>query len=135
MSTKGSYFKAIREQMHLSQEELARKMGTTRGTLVNLENGRTKIVTGSVLDFCKATGVSLLEVIDACYPTDGGGLLREDTQYKELLKHTVDEYEERLAAKARELKEKDERFSILQETVRAQRKLIDFYEQASDKKV
>ncbi len=120
--------------MHLSQEELARKMGTARGTVVNLESGRTKIITDSVLRFCEATGVTILDVVAACYPGESGSLLREDTQYKELLKHTVDEYEARLSAKMREIREKDEKYAILQETVRAQRKLIDFYEQPSDKK-
>ena len=43
-----SYFKRIQKQMGVSQSEMAEMMGVARGTLVNLENGKTEIVTGSV---------------------------------------------------------------------------------------
>ncbi|MBP5566228.1 MAG: helix-turn-helix transcriptional regulator [Bacteroidales bacterium] len=130
----GSYFKKIRKEMHYSQEELAERMGVTRGTYINLEAGKTKIVTDSVLKFCQATGISLLEVIQACYPEFCSTLLREDAQYKQLLKQTVDEYEDRLTAKNEELKQKEQMYTLLQETVKTQRKLIEFYEQPSAKK-
>ena len=129
-----SFFKKIRKEMHLSQEEIAGRMGVTRGTYINLESGKTQIVTDSVLKFCQATGISLLEVVQACYPEYCSTLLREDAQYKELLKQTVDEYEDRLEAKNRELKQKEELYALLQETANAQRKLIEFYEHPSGKK-
>ena len=129
-----SFFKKIRREMHLSQEELAGRMGITRGTYINLESGKTQIVTDSVLKFCQATGISLLEVIQACYPEYCSTLLREDAHYKELLKQTVNEYEDRLAAKNEELRQKEELYSLLQETAKTQRKLIEFYEHPSDKK-
>ena len=40
-----SYFKRIQKQMGVSQSEMAEMMGVARGTLVNLENGKTEIVT------------------------------------------------------------------------------------------
>ena len=107
MSSDGSVFKKIRESLGLSQEEMARMMDSTRGTVVNLENGRTGIVTGSVLKFCQATGASLLEIITECYPEYCGDLIKEDARYKERLRRTVDEYEDRLAAKDEEIKKKD----------------------------
>lgn len=134
MSSDGSVFKKIRESLGLSQEEMARMMDSTRGTVVNLENGRTGIVTGSVLKFCQATGASLLEIITECYPEYCGDLIKEDARYKERLRQTVDEYEDRLAAKDEEIKKKDRMFALLQETALTQQKLISIYESGSGKK-
>ena len=134
MSSDGSVFKKIRESLGLSQEEMARMMDSTRGTVVNLENGRTGIVTGSVLKFCQATGASLLEIITECYPEYCGDLIKEDARYKERLRRTVDEYEDRLAAKDEEIKKKDQMYALLQETALTQQKLISIYESGSGKK-
>ena len=134
MSSDGSVFKKIRESLGLSQEEMARMMDSTRGTVVNLENGRTGIVTGSVLKFCQATGASLLEIITECYPEYCGDLIKEDSRYKERLRQTVDEYEDRLAAKDEEIKKKDQMYALLQETALTQQKLISIYESGSGKK-
>lgn len=134
MSSDGSVFRKIRESLGLSQEEMARMMDSTRGTVVNLENGRTGIVTGSVLKFCQATGASLLEIITECYPEYCGDLIKEDARYKERLRQTVDEYEDRLAAKDEEIKKKDRMFALLQETALTQQKLISIYESGSGKK-
>lgn len=134
MSSDGSVFRKIRESLGLSQEEMARMMDSTRGTVVNLENGRTGIVTGSVLKFCQATGASLLEIITECYPEYCGDLIKEDARYKERLRQTVDEYEDRLAAKDEEIKKKDQMFTLLQETALTQQKLISIYESGSGKK-
>ena len=134
MSSDGSVFKKIRESLGLSQEEMARMMDSTRGTVVNLENGRTGIVTGSVLKFCQATGASLLEIITECYPEYCGDLIKEDARYKERLRQTVDEYEDRLAAKDEEIKKKDQMYALLQETALTQQKLISIYESSSGKK-
>ena len=134
MSSDGSVFKKIRESLGLSQEEMARMMDSTRGTVVNLENGRTGIVTGSVLKFCQATGASLLEIITECYPEYCGDLIKEDARDKERLRQTVDEYEDRLAAKDEEIKKKDQMYALLQETALTQQKLISIYESGSGKK-
>ncbi len=134
MSSDGSVFRKIRESLGLSQEEMARMMDSTRGTVVNLENGRTGIVTGSVLKFCQATGASLLEIITECYPEYCGDLIKEDARYKERLRQTVDEYEDRLAAKDEEIKKKDQMYALLQETALTQQKLISIYESGSGKK-
>ena len=134
ISSDGSVFKKIRESLGLSQEEMARMMDSTRGTVVNLENGRTGIVTGSVLKFCQATGASLLEIITECYPEYCGDLIKEDARYKERLRQTVDEYEDRLAAKDEEIKKKDQMYALLQETALTQQKLISIYESGSGKK-
>ena len=133
MKTENSYFRQIREQMHLTQIELSDRMGVVRGSYVNLESGKTSVVTDSVLKFCSATGVSLLEVIEACYPDYCGSLLKEDARYKTLLQETVDEYEKRLEAKNEEISNLREKFELLKDASEAQQKLLRFYEQPSAK--
>ena len=134
MTGEQTYFRRIREEMRLTQNELADRMGVVRGALVNLENGKTHVVTKSALAFCRATGVSLLEVIEACYPDYCDNLLKEDSHFKELLKQTVDEYENRLEAKNEEIKNLQEKYTLLQDASRAQQKLLDVYERPSGKK-
>ncbi len=128
-----SYFKKIQKQMRVSQSEMADMMGVARGTLVNLENGKTEVVTGSVLKFCKATGISLLEVMEALFPEYCGDLLKEETQHKEILRQTVNEYEDRLTAKDEEIRRQKELVQALQQTVEAQKQMIGMLERQSAK--
>ena len=128
-----SYFKKIQKQMRVSQSEMADMMGVARGTLVNLENGKTEVVTGSVLKFCGATGISLLEVMEALFPEYCGDLLKEETQHKEILRQTVNEYEDRLTAKDEEIRRQKELVQALQQTVEAQKQMIGMLERQSAK--
>ena len=132
--TEDSYFKKVRKGMHLPQIEMADRMGVARGTLVNLEDGKTEIVTASVLKFCRATGISLLEVMEALFPEYCGDLLKEETQHKEILRQTVNEYEERLTAKDEEIRRQKELVQALQQTVDAQKQMIGMLERQSAKK-
>ena len=129
-----SYFEKIRKRMHLTQTEMAGRMGMSRGTVVNLENGSITIVPDSVLNFCKATGISLLEVIEALYPEYCDNLLKEEARYKEMLSQTVNEYEDRLEEKTREINNQKELNRALQQTVDVQKQMLGMYERQSAKK-
>ena len=133
MKTDQTIFRKIREQMHLTQIAMADRMGMARGSYINLESGRTAAVTDSVLKFCEVTGVSLLEIVEDCYPQYCGSLLKEDAHYKTMLKETVDDYEKRLDAKNAEIAHLTEKFNLLKEASDAQQKLLRFYEQPSVK--
>lgn len=132
--TEDSYFKTIRKQMRLSQVEMADRMGVARGTLVNLEDGKTEVVTASVLKFCRATGISLLEVMEALFPEFCGDLLKEETQHKEILRQTVDEYEARLSEKNQEIERQKELNKALQQAFDVQKQMLGMYERQSVKK-
>lgn len=119
--------------MRLSQVEMADRMGVARGTLVNLEDGKTEVVTASVLKFCKATGISLLEVMEALFPEYCGDLLKEETQHKEILRQTVDEYEARLAEKNQEIERQKELNKALQQAFDVQKQMLGMYERQSAK--
>lgn len=131
--TKESYFEKIRNDMHLTQNDLASRMGMSRGTVVNLENGSIKVVQDSVLNFCKATGISLLEVIEALYPQYCDNLLEEEARYKEMLRQTVDEYETRLSEKNREIEHQKELNKALQQAFDVQKQMLGMYERQSAK--
>lgn len=132
--TEESYFERIRKGMHLTQNGLAERMGMTRGTVVNLENGNITIIPESVLNFCKATGASLLEVIAELYPDYCDNLLKEETQFKEMLARTVDEYEGRLTEKNEEIRRQKELNNALQQTIDVQKQMLGMYERQSAKK-
>lgn len=132
--TEDSYFKKVRKQMHLPQVEMADRMGVARGTLVNLEDGKTEIVTASVLRFCRATGISLLEVMEAVFPEYCGDLLKEETQHKEILRQTIDDYEGRLTEKDEEIRRQKELNKALQQTIDVQKQMLGMYERQSAEK-
>lgn len=120
--------------MRLTQAEMAGRMGMSRGTVVNLENGNITVVPDSVLNFCKVAGISLLEVIEALYPEFCDNLLKEEAHYKEMLRQTVDEYEARLDEKNREINNQKELNRALQQTVDVQKQMLGMYERQSAKK-
>ena len=132
--TKESYFEKVRNDMHLTQNEMADRMGMSRGTVVNLENGTIKVVQDSVLAFCKATGISLLAAIEAIYPEYCDNLLKEEAQYKEMLRRTVDEYEARLTEKNLEIEHQKELNKALQQAFDVQKQMLGMYERQSAKK-
>ncbi len=132
--TEDSYFKKVRKEMHLPQVEMADRMGVARGTLVNLEDGKTEIVTASVLKFCRVTGISLLEVMEALFPEYCGDLLKEETQHREILRQTIDEYEARLAEKNQEIERQKELNKALQQAFDVQKQMLGMYERQSVKK-
>ena len=132
--TEDSFFKKVRKEMHLPQVEMADRMGVARGTLVNLEDGKTEIVTASVLKFCRATGISLLEVMEALFPEYCGDLLKEETQHREILHQTIDEYEARLAEKNQEIERQKELNKALQQAFDVQKQMLGMYERQSVKK-
>ena len=120
--------------MRLTQAEMAGRMGMSRGTVVNLESGNITVVPDSVLNFCKVSGISLLEVIEALYPEFCDNLLKEEAHYKEMLRQTVDEYEARLDEKNREINNQKELNRALQQTVDVQKQMLGMYERQSAKK-
>lgn len=120
--------------MHLTQTEMANRMGMSRGTVVNLESGNIVVVPNSVLNFCKATGISLLEIIQALYPDYCDNLLKEEVRYKEMLRQTVDDYENRLTEKNREIENQKELNRALQQAIDVQKQMLGMYERQSAKK-
>lgn len=56
----GYKIKEVREEMKMSQEELAERSGVSRGTISALENGSTRTTTTkTLLKLAKALGVTV----------------------------------------------------------------------------
>lgn len=126
-----TYFKKIRLRMDLSQEEMADRMGISRTAYVKLENGRTRIITGSVLGFAEATGIPLAEIIAGCIPEAAGNRLGDGGGCEEKIRTLTDEYERRLEHKDGIIAEKQKIIDSQDETIRVQKQMIAMYERKS----
>lgn len=56
-------FKAARVNAQLTQDELAEKMGVSRSSVVDWENGKRMIRPAYLMLFCSITGVSEADII------------------------------------------------------------------------
>lgn len=54
----GLRIKMTREFLSITQEELAKKVGISRGSLANIEVGRQRLLLHNIEEFAKALGVS-----------------------------------------------------------------------------
>lgn len=59
----GYKVKEMRESLHLTQEELSKKSGVSRGTISSIENGDTKTTTTkTLLKLAKAMNTSIDQI-------------------------------------------------------------------------
>jgi transcriptional regulator with XRE-family HTH domain len=54
----GARIRMIRETLGLQQEELAKRIGRERTTVVNFENGKQRILVDDVEDYARALGTT-----------------------------------------------------------------------------
>ena len=62
----------LREELQLSQDYVARYLGTSRSTVTQMENGNRKILAEEIPKLCKLFGVTsdvLFEEKELCQPT------------------------------------------------------------------
>jgi len=126
-----TYFKKIRLEMRLTQEEMADRIGISRTAYVKLESGKTHIITDSVVGFAKATGVPLIELLEECLPEDSVGKFHDGNDYEEKIRTLIDDYEKRLEHKDRLIQEKQKLIDSQDETIRVQKQMIAMYEKKS----
>ena len=101
-----SNIRKARRAAHLSQEEMAARMGISRNAFRNLEAGETKVSTEHVTKIAKITGTSE----EAIYFGDEGlavSLLEAGDGMKEKLKALTDDYEARLGELRAKLTDKE----------------------------
>lgn len=128
-----TFFRRIRTRIHLTQAEMADRMGISRTAYLKLENGETRIITDSVLKFCEASGVSLMELVSDCYPELSGGSLHEEADHEEAMRALRMEYEDRLERKDEEIASLRELAGALQHTVNVQEQMIGMLNRQSSK--
>ena len=128
-----TFCRKARLDMRISQEEMADRMGISRTAYVKLENGTTRILSDCVLRFSRAAGIPLLKIIGECFPDEGGRILREEADAEERLQTLRREYEERLERKASETDALKAVISAQQQTIDAQRGMLDMYARQSAK--
>ena len=64
--TFGMFLRVAREQLELSQAEMALKLKISRGTLCDLEKGRQLVSPGLAVKIAKAAGLSEILAVKAC---------------------------------------------------------------------
>lgn len=130
MKREPNFFKRVRFDQRISQDEMADRVGISRTSLAKLENGTTKVLTKSVLNFARVNDISLTELIQGCYP-DEADRLREEGDQAEKLRSLISAYEARLEQKDDVIAEKQKIIDSQNDTIRAQMQVIAHYEKNS----
>lgn len=69
---KGITMKAARVNANLTQEALAEKLGVSRSTVINVENGDTEVKPVYLIAFCHVVGLSVDDIILPTKSTKNG---------------------------------------------------------------
>lgn len=59
----GARIRTCREELHLTQAELAEEIGISRTSLTNIESGRQRILVDQLVGLCKRLSVSATDLI------------------------------------------------------------------------
>lgn len=62
----GSYLQSLRTQKGFTQNEIAKRIGVTRQAICNYENGTRPMTAKLFVDYCKAIGADIADVIKHC---------------------------------------------------------------------
>ena len=60
----GEHLRFLREELNLSQDEVASKCDVTKGNLSNIENGKKDFNFTTLLEIAKGLGVSAKDLLD-----------------------------------------------------------------------
>lgn len=64
----GDAIKAARLALEMRQEELGAKVGLTRTSIINIEQGRQRVLLGDIFHFAKALRMKPQKLFDAVHP-------------------------------------------------------------------
>lgn len=116
----------IRLEHNLSQVEMADILGVARNTYRNIEKGKTRLLSDTVIKVAEWAGKTPEEVTLGFYPTEPGSDSLRDARerYNNQVKNLSDEYEARVESLTKEIlllkdlvKEKDDNIRNLKTIV------------------
>jgi len=116
----------IRLEHNLSQEEMADILGVARNTYRNIEKGKTRMISDTVIKLAEWAGKTPEEVTLGYYPSEPGSARLKDAreQFNNRVKALTDEYEMKVDALMKEIlllkdlvKEKDDNIRTLKSMV------------------
>ena len=94
----------IRLEHNLSQEEMADVLGVARNTYRNIEKGKTRLLSDTVMKVAEWAGKTPEEVTLGYVPSEAGSVSRKDARelFNYRIKTVTDDYEVRLGALLKE---------------------------------
>ena len=116
----------IRLEHNLSQEEMADILGVARNTYRNIEKGKTKMISDTVMKLAEWAGKTPEEVTLGYYPSEPGSARLRDARehFNNRVKALTEEYETKMDALTKEIqllkdlvKEKDDNIRTLKSMV------------------
>lgn len=116
----------IRLEHNLSQEAMADILGIARNTYRNIEKGKTRLLSETIMKVAEWAGLTPEEVTLGYFPSESGDARLRDAreEYNNRVRDLTDEYEARLEAMMKEIlllkdlvKEKDDNIRNLKSMV------------------
>lgn len=110
----------LREQMNLSQQEIAERIGISRNAYRAIEKGTTKLFSDNLSRLAEISGKSEEELLLGYLPRPEQASALEDMQvsYNRQKMEIIRDYEDRLAAKDKEIAMKDSIIDSQETTIR-----------------
>lgn len=107
-----------RKDLHLTQKELADKLGISRTAYRNLEQGDTRIFCDHIPRIASLSGKSPEELVLGYRPVDATvAHLEDSSSYQNKLNSLSHEYETQIEALSRDLENKNAMIDVLKTTV------------------
>ncbi len=119
-----------RNELGLSQTEMARRLEISLNAYRKLEKGKTRILNEHVEKFAEKTGVSVAELVNGFEPINSAiaGLNDVKESYDKKLRVLEDGYIKEIAMLKAEIERLNEKISDKDEIISTNRKLISHYE-------
>ena len=121
----------IRLSLHLSQQEMADRLGVSRTAYRNFENGRTRVFSEYVSKLAEISGKTEEEIVFGAEAGAMEGILREGMDCDARIRALTDEYEQRLQAMREEMEHLRELIRSKDQSLRLQEQLLGIYARKS----
>lgn len=125
---------AIRLSNKLSQEEMANALGITRNTYRNIEKGKTKLISETILKVAEWAEISPEEVVLGYAPVEDHDSVLKETREKlnGRIKMLTDEYEAKLEIQRTEIELLKELIKEKDDNIRSLKSWIAILEKKAD---
>ena len=115
----------IRQEKNISQKEMAKKMGISRVTYVNLEKGKTHLINEKVERFAEINDVSPAELVLGYKVSEEIHTLQQaQADYGRKRQEIIDTYEARIDALNKEIAELKQQLDDLRDSIDTKNDII-----------
>jgi transcriptional regulator with XRE-family HTH domain len=116
----------LRLEHDLSQTKMADALGIARNSYRNVEKGKTRMISDTVMKIAAWAGITPEEVVLGYMPSEAGSAMLKDAreQFNNRVKGLVDEYEAKLEALRKENSLLEERIQDKEDNIRNLKSLV-----------